>query len=140
MLRGDSHVPIDDIDAFPHTISLQETHKMAADAGNVLILRVPANKILVLRHCMWYHKQKGGVILSQWEKLLERIRNNPKTVTFEEVAKILCKLGYEQRQPGGGSSHYTFRKPGKPPLTIPRKSPYVKEEYVKLVIAAIDED
>ena len=70
---------------------------MAADAGNVLTLRVPANKILVLRHCMWYHKQKGGVILSQWEKLLERIRNNPKTVTFEEVAKILCKLGYEQR-------------------------------------------
>ena len=78
--------------------------------------------------------------MRQWEKLLERIRNNPKTVTFEEVAKILCKLGYEQRQPGGGSSHYTFRKPGKPPLTIPRKSPYVKEEYVKLVIAAIDED
>lgn len=78
--------------------------------------------------------------MSQWEKLLERIRNNPKTVTFEEVDKILCRIGFERRQPGGGSSHYTYRKQGKPPLTIPKKSPYVKEEYIKLVIAALDED
>ena len=39
--------------------------------------------------------------MSRWEKLLERIRNNPKTVTFEEVDKILCRLGYERRQPSG---------------------------------------
>ncbi len=78
--------------------------------------------------------------MSQWEKLLAKIRNNPRTVTFEEVDKILCKLGYERRQPGTGSSHYTFRKPGKSPLTIPKKSPYVKEEYVKLVLDAVDED
>jgi hypothetical protein len=77
--------------------------------------------------------------LSQWEKLLERIRNNPKTVTFEELDKILVRSGYEKRQPGGGSSHYTFRKKGKLPLTIPKKSPYVKEEYVKLVIEALGE-
>ncbi len=77
--------------------------------------------------------------MSQLEKLLERIRNNPKTVTFDELDKILCRNGYEKRQPGGGSSHYTFRKSGKPPLTIPKKSPYVKEEYVKLVIEALGE-
>ena len=77
--------------------------------------------------------------MSQWEKLLERIRNNPKTVTFEELDKILVRSGYEKRQPGGGSSHYTFRKKGKLPLTIPTKSPYLKEEYVKLVIEALGE-
>ena len=77
--------------------------------------------------------------MSQWEKLLERIRKNPKTVTFEELDKILVRSGYEKRQPGGGSSHYTFRKKGKLPLTIPKKSPYVKEEYVKLVIEALGE-
>ena len=27
----------------------------------------------------------GGEGLSKWEKLLEKIRNNPKTVTFDEV-------------------------------------------------------
>ena len=77
--------------------------------------------------------------MSQWEKLLERIRNNPTTVTFEELDKILVRSGYEKRQYGGGSSHYTFRKKGKLPLTIPKKSPYVKEEYVKLVIEALGE-
>ena len=74
--------------------------------------------------------------MSQLEKLLARIRNNPKTVTFEDLDKILQRNGYERRQPGGGSSHYTYRKKGMPPLTIPKKSPYVKEEYVKLVIEA----
>ena len=77
--------------------------------------------------------------MSQLEKLLERIRNNPKTVTFEELDKILRRNGYERHQPGGGSSHYIYRKKGKPPLTIPKKSPYVKEEYVKLVIEALGE-
>ena len=75
--------------------------------------------------------------MSQLEKLLERIRNNPKTVAFEELDKILRRNGFERRQPGGGSSHYIYRKKGKLPLTIPRKSPYVKEEYVKLVIEAL---
>ena len=78
--------------------------------------------------------------MSQLVKLLERIRNNPKTVTFEELDKILCRDGYERRQPGGGSSHYIYRKKGQPPLTIPKKTPYVKEEYVKLVIEALADE
>lgn len=78
--------------------------------------------------------------MSTWEKLLEKVRNNPKTVTFEEVDKILRRKGYEARQPGGGSSHYTYRKKGHPPLTVPRKEPYIKEEYVKQVISIMDEN
>lgn len=78
--------------------------------------------------------------MSQLEKLLERIKNNPKTVTFAELDKILLRIGYERRQPGRGSSHYTYRKAGKMPLTIPKKSPYVKEEYVRLVIEALAEN
>ncbi len=78
--------------------------------------------------------------MSQLEKLLQRIRNNPRTVTFEELDKILRKNGYERRQPGGGSSHYTYRKKGKLPLTVLKKSPYVKEEYVKQVIEVLDND
>lgn len=77
--------------------------------------------------------------MSQLEKLLERIRHNPKTVTFDELDKILRRNGFERRQPGGGSSHYIYRKAGQPPLTIPRKAPYVKEEYVKLVMDALGE-
>lgn len=78
--------------------------------------------------------------MSKWEKLLEKIRNNPKTVTFEEVDKVMKRLGYDGKFPRSGSSHYTYRKPGHTPVTVPRHEPYVKEEYVKQVIEAMDED
>ena len=77
--------------------------------------------------------------MSKWDKLLERIKNNPKTVRFDEVSKILKREGYEERQPKNGSSHYTYRKKGELPITIPRSSPYVKEEYIKQVIEAIND-
>lgn len=77
--------------------------------------------------------------MSKWEKLLEKIRNNPKGVTFEEVDKVLRSMGYVPRQPRGGSSHYTYRKKGCMPLTVPRKEPYVKETYVSTVIELWDD-
>jgi len=39
-------------------------------------------------------------------------------------------------QPKRGSSHYTFRKDGKPPITIPKDNP-ISMVYVKLVRDAI---
>ena len=78
--------------------------------------------------------------MSQFEKLIQRIRNNPKAVRFEELEKILLKCGYICNQPRGGSSHYTYRKKGKYPLTIPKKEPYVKETYIRLVIEALEEE
>ena len=68
--------------------------------------------------------------MSKLEKLLQRIKNNPKTVRFEELDKILTREGYERRQPGGGSSHYTYKKSGNRSLTVPRQTPYVNECYV----------
>ena len=35
--------------------------------------------------------------MSKWEKLIARIRHNPKAVSFEEVAKVLESIGYEKR-------------------------------------------
>jgi len=75
--------------------------------------------------------------MSKLEKLLQRIKNNPKTVRFEELDKILRHRGYECSQPRGGSSHYTYRKAGSRSLTIPRKNPYVEECYVQVVLAAL---
>ena len=56
--------------------------------------------------------------MSKLEKLLQRIKNNPKTVRFEELDKILLSADYERAQPRGGSSHYTYRKPNAAPITI----------------------
>lgn len=78
--------------------------------------------------------------MSQLEKLWQRIRNNPKTVRFSELEKILQGEDYSCRQPRKGSSHYIFSKPGQDPLTIPKNGSYVKEKYVRMVIKALAED
>ena len=77
--------------------------------------------------------------MSRIMKLLERTRNNPKDVHFEDLDKLMLRAGFECRQPSGGSSHYTYTIEGCPfPTTVPRKNP-VKTVYVKLVIARIEE-
>ena len=75
--------------------------------------------------------------MSKLEKLLQRIKNNPKTVRFEELDKILRREGYMPSQPRGGSSHYTYKKLGGRSLTVPRQLPYVNECYVRDVLEAI---
>ena len=41
-------------------------------------------------------------------KLLERIVNNPKDTKFSQVQKLLKDVGFNERQPKGGSSHYIY--------------------------------
>ena len=45
---------------------------------------------------------------------------------FAELRRVLEEYGYEMKQPKGGSSHYTFRKPGCMPITIPKHEPIKK--------------
>lgn len=33
-------------------------------------------------------------------------------IRFEEIVKVMKEYGYEIKQPKGGSSHYSFVKPG----------------------------
>lgn len=68
--------------------------------------------------------------MSKWDKLLGKIMSLSKEVRFDEIKKILEGYGYEMKQPKGGSSHYTFRKYGRNPITIPKNNP-VKKFYVE---------
>ena len=52
------------------------------------------------------------------------------------MAQALTKIGYTQNRPKGGSSHYTFRKSGKMPITLPKGTPMGKV-YVEMVRDAI---
>ena len=61
-----------------------------------------------------------------------------KNLRFDDLAKALTRIGYIQNQPKGGSSHYTFRKPGKMPITIP-KSDTMNKVYIEMVRTAIIE-
>lgn len=64
--------------------------------------------------------------MSKWDKLLSRILLLDNNVRFRELRKVLENYGYKMNAPKGGSSHYTFRKKGKPPITIPKNEPIKK--------------
>lgn len=70
--------------------------------------------------------------MSQWEKLKKEILGLDKNLRFDSLSKAMRKIGYAQSQPKGGSSHYTFRKPGKMPITIPKATP-INKAYVEMV-------
>ena len=76
--------------------------------------------------------------MSRLAKLYARIKNNPKTVRFDELEKILERSGFVGSFPGGGSSHKTFRHSSGLILTVPFRQPYVLEIYVKRAIELID--
>lgn len=73
--------------------------------------------------------------MSQWDKLLNKVCMLSKDLRFEELRRILESYGYEMKVPKGGSSHYTFRKPGSMPITIPKH-----EQMVKAVVESEVQD
>lgn len=82
---------------------------------------------------MWYYPR-----MTKRQKRLERIRQNPKAVRFEDLDQLLIDFGFIRRQPRGGSSHYIYvRKEVR--LTIPMNRPHLREVYVKNVLKLLDE-
>ena len=58
---------------------------------------------------------------------------------FVELSKVLKSYGYTVSQPKSGSSHYTFRKAGCNPITIPNHEP-IKVVYVKMVKEIVESE
>ncbi len=77
--------------------------------------------------------------LSSWDKLLARILTLSNDLRFEELRKVLEKFGYTMKAPRSGSSHYTFRKPGCQPITVPKHEP-IKKVYVEMVRDVVESE
>lgn len=75
--------------------------------------------------------------MSKWDKLLSRICALDKGMRFDELRKVLESYGYEMKHPAGGSSHCTFRKIGRNPITIPMHEP-IKTVYIRMVKKVIE--
>ncbi|MTI82327.1 MAG: toxin HicA [Firmicutes bacterium] len=75
--------------------------------------------------------------MSKLQKLYRKIKNNPKAVSFRDLDKLLAFAGFKVRQPGGGSSHYFYKKKNKC-ISVPYKRPYVREYYVNRVIELLE--
>ena len=76
--------------------------------------------------------------MSKWDKLLNKILSLSKDMRFQELKKVLEYYGYQMTAPSSGSSHYTFRKLGKNPITIPKHEP-IKKIYVEMVRKIVEE-
>lgn len=77
--------------------------------------------------------------MSKWNKLLNKIKTMNQNVRFDELKEILESYGYTMHSPGSGSSHFTFRKNGSFPITIPKNEP-IKKVYVEMVRHIIEEN
>lgn len=77
--------------------------------------------------------------MSTFYKLIQRIKSLDKNLRFDEIRKVLEAYGYSMNGPSGGSSHKTFRKPGKNPVTIPQHEP-IRKIYVILVKEAVENE
>ena len=77
--------------------------------------------------------------MSKWDKLLKRIYSLSKDFRFEELHKVLESYGYQMNAPKGGSSHYTFRKAGCQPITIPKHEP-IKKVCVEMVKQIVESE
>lgn len=77
--------------------------------------------------------------MSKWDKLLSKICTLSKDLRFAELRKVLESYGYEMYVSKRGSSHYTFRKPGCQPITIPKHEP-IKKVYVEMVKQIVESE
>ncbi len=84
-------------------------------------VRIICGKHTVDTICDTIYNQ-GAKIMSKWEKLIKSIIDLSADLRFEELKKILEHYGYKMKAPSNGSSHCTFRKDGKMPVTIPKKN------------------
>ena len=76
--------------------------------------------------------------MTTWEKLIARILDVPENMRFEELRKALEYYGYSMRSAKEGS-HYTFRKDGRYPITIPKHNP-IKRACVRRVKDVIESE
>jgi predicted RNA binding protein YcfA (HicA-like mRNA interferase family) len=77
--------------------------------------------------------------MSKRQKRLQKLRQNPKDVSFDDLKQVLEDFGFEHVRTVG--SHHTFiAQHGEKDwrLTIPFHRP-VKQAYVVMALAAIDE-
>lgn len=78
--------------------------------------------------------------MAKKEKRLERLRQHPKNVSFDDLKQVLEDYGFILRKVTG--SHHTFKKQAEGKswtITIPFRKPHVKSTYVKQVLAIIEE-
>jgi predicted RNA binding protein YcfA (HicA-like mRNA interferase family) len=72
----------------------------------------------------------------QRRKLLERLKNNPRGATFDDIRRLLSQEGFELDRVTG--SHHIFKRSGVT-FVIPVHRNRVKSVYVKRVLELVED-
>ena len=75
--------------------------------------------------------------MTKKQKLLQKIKNNPKHVPFGDLEQLLLTNGFARRAPRSGSSHFVDIR-GEHAISVPYRRPYVGEIYVRKVLQMLD--
>ena len=73
--------------------------------------------------------------MTKREKALRKMRNNPKEVRFNNLAKVLEEYGFKRRKTGG--SHQVFTR-GQYRIIVPFRKPHLLEYVVKDALTILD--
>jgi len=145
-LQWTQHIPKSELVSFTARNSgidrrIEALEKPRCTPALRLTMRTPQYRIVRSTICDTIGASKdGSPAMTKAEKLLQRIRNNPKQVTFADLETVLRRTGFEKRQSGGGSSHFNYVHDALPEeiITVPYKRPHVPVVYVEKTLAAID--
>jgi hypothetical protein len=75
--------------------------------------------------------------MSKIDKLLEKMRRNPRGWRIEDLEALAMRFGLEVRQPSGSHAVFFHKATGKQ-LSVPAKRP-IKPIYITAFIALLDE-
>ena len=75
--------------------------------------------------------------MSKIEKLLEKMRRNPRDWRIEDLEALALRYGLEVRQPSGSHAVFFHEATGKQ-LSVPAKRP-IKPIYITAFLALLDE-
>lgn len=74
--------------------------------------------------------------MSKADRILEKMRNNPRDWRIDNVKTVAHGHHIQWRQPG--TSHVTFRHPNGAKVTVPDRRP-IKPIYIKKFVRLVDE-
>jgi predicted RNA binding protein YcfA (HicA-like mRNA interferase family) len=75
-------------------------------------------------------------IVSNIEKLSERLLARPVEMRFDDVERILVEHGYSLK--GSKGSHRRFEKPGRPMILVPVFHGHVKRAYLSRLVKLLE--
>lgn len=75
-------------------------------------------------------------MMTQRDKLLAKIQNNPRAVTFQQIETLLRQHGFQLVHVAG--SHHQYQREGIHTVTIARHGSRVSEREVRIALAAVE--